>query len=215
VTRRVLVLAAVLALAARGGAQPLDAGLERYRAAAAAGAVTTVSGRAVEDARRPGEPGVPVSGVAVTLLPRSEALLARFEAIRRAMRADLAAYRTSAAALRQARRAYERALSDAGAGELVRYTATAPDGTFELDGVPAGPWLLVAERAVHVDKRSPEPKGRGQERFARTPRLRGYYAVTVWVLEVDAGAGAAEPVELNERNAWVTAIEEERVPDDG
>jgi hypothetical protein len=215
VTTSVRVLAVAGALQAASGLLPLDVDVGRYLAAASSGAVGTVLGQAFQEGRRPGDSPSPVSDVAVRLVPYSDALVARLEHIRRGARADARSYRTSARALQAARRALERALSDAGAGELVRFTAVSPDGMFELERVPAGRWLLIAERAVFVPRAAPPPGKQERQMFAPAPRLRGYYAVTVWLRDFSLEEGGAEMVQLTDRNAWMTAIEEEREPGGG
>lgn len=209
-TWALLVVVLMTTLLGRAAAEPLDVAVEPYRGAARSGALGTVAGQAVEEGGRPGEPHRPLDALAVTLVPRSPALLAKFDGIRRRARAGDRAYRTSAPALVEARRVYERALSDAGAGELVRFTAGGPDGTFEVAGLPAGQWLLIAERAVFVERPGPAPSKREREIYVPTPRLKGYYTVTVWLRELTVAAGRMEHVELNDRNAWMIAISEDR-----
>ncbi len=200
-----------LLVAAAAFAAALDVPTERYRQAADAGAVGTIAGRAFEEPRRKTEADRPLGDVGVTLLPRSEDFLARLGAMKVRMRADVAFYQESAAALIAARREFERALSAAGAGDLVRFVRVNPDGTFELS-VPAGDWILMAHRAVFVAKATKPPKGvyRGHEIFATNPAMLGYYAVGVWLREVTVGVGQATIVDLHDRNLWVTAIEEKR-----
>jgi hypothetical protein len=209
---RSIALAAVLAVGS--SPLPLDVPVDAYRAAAS-GAPAPVAGRAYEEPRRRGAPEVPLANVAITLLPRSSAFLARLEEIRRHARDDARAYRASARALRSARRELERALSDAGAGDLVRFTTSGPDGAFDLGAVPAGAWVLIAERAVFVDKPGVQVKRRQPDPFLPTPRFKGYHVVTVWVRELPLTAGQGVFVELNDRNGWMTAIEEEREPGAG
>jgi hypothetical protein len=56
-----------------------------------------------------------------------------------------------------------------------------------------------------------------QERlaFRGNSRLRGYDTVTIWLRELDLTGGAVPPIDLTERNAWFTAIQEDRGPDTG
>lgn len=208
---RALLFASALAATAVAGA--LDIRPEAYRDNARRGAVGAVTGRALTEGPRPTAPEQPVTGVGVTLVPRSDALLTRLEEIRDRARGDLDAYRTSAGALVGARRAYERALSEAGVADLVRFTAVDPEGRFDLEGVAAGAWLLIAQRAVYVSKESPQLSRRQRQLFERQPRLTGYYVVTVWLREVTVSPGSSEVVELTDRNVWMTAIQEERVLD--
>jgi hypothetical protein len=203
-------LAAAGALAVAAG-EPVDVPVERYRAAASAGRTGSVAGRAVAEPRRPTGPEEPIVPVAITMLPRSEALLRRLTEIRQGARRDARLYRTSARAVVDARRGLERALAEAGSADLVRSAEVAPDGTFELDSVPAGGWILMAQHALYVHKESAPPPRRERELFQRQPRMTGYYSVTVWLREVAVEAGRVAQVQLTDRNAWMTAIEEERV----
>jgi len=48
----------------------------------------------------------------------------------------------------------------AGAGDLVRYVPGSADGTFQLERVPVGHWILLVEHAVFVNKPGPLKGGR-------------------------------------------------------
>lgn len=209
----ILLLTGVLTTASE--ALAFDVRPEPYREAVRAGAVASVTGRAATEPRRPGGPAEPITQVSVTLLPRSEALLGRLAEIRQRARSEPHVYRTSARAVVEARRALERSLAEAGDADLVRYLEVAPDGSFELDSLPAGDWIVLAQRAVFVRKGSPDLKKREREIFRRQPRMVGYYAVTVWLHELTLIGGEVARVELTDRNVWMTAIEEERVLDAG
>lgn len=207
---------ALLLLPLLGGvvfAAALDVRPDAYLDNARAGAIGAVTGRAFAERARPNAPEQPAADVAVTLLPRSEAFLARLREIRERARNDLTAYRTAARTLVDARRTYERALTEAGAGELVRVTSVDPEGRFEVGKLPAGSWLLLAQQATYVRKGSSKLDQRQRQHFARQPQLTGFYAVTVWVRELTVPAGESTTVELTDRNAWMTAIQEERVLD--
>jgi len=209
------LLAALLALALSTPvlAQPIRT--DEYRVAAAAGRLGTVSGRAFEEPRARRGAETPLAGFGVTLLPRSDAFLARLARLRDDAREDLKAYRTSARLLVDARRDYERALADAGAADLARYTVVEPDGTFRFESVPAGAWIVVGLRPVFVGKDAGPPRPKEKETFARQPRLVGYHAVSVWIREVDVVPAGVASVTLTDRNVWMTAIEEKRVLDAG
>lgn len=206
---RLILALLLLAVPAFGAA--LDVRIDRYRQASDAGAMGTIAGRAYEEPRRKNETERPLGDVAITLLPRSEDFLARMGAIKQRMRDDAVFYRQSAVAVITARREFERALSAAGAGDLVRFGLVSPDGNFEVS-VPAGQWIVMAHRAVFVSKASPPPKlrYRGHDVFAQDPRLLGYYAIAVWLRELTVEAGKAAVIELHDRNVWMTAIEEKR-----
>ena len=208
---RALLLA--LFVAATAFAAALDIRTEDYRDNATQGAVGAVTGRALAEGLRPTAPEQPVTDVGITLVPRSEAFLTRLGEIRKRARGDLHAFRTSAGAIVEARRAYERALSGAGAADLVRFTVVDPEGRFDVQAVPAGAWLLIAQRAVYTRKDSSQLSKRQRQLFERQPRLTGYYAVTIWLQELTVSPGSLEVVELTDRNAWMTAIQEERVLD--
>jgi hypothetical protein len=199
-----LLLAVVLA-------PTLDVQTEPYREAATAGALGVVAGQAVAENLRRGASPQPVSDVAVMLVPRSEAFLGELESIRNRARRDMNAYRTSAHAVTEARRVYERALWDSGASELVRATTVDPEGHFSIEGLPAGAWLLIAQRAVFVPKQPGTMTKRDRELFDRRPQLTGYYAVTFWLRELTIAPGQSTDVELTDRNAWMTGVAEERL----
>jgi len=200
-----------LLLLAVAVAPSLDVQTEPYREAATTGALGVVAGQAVAESLRRGASPQPVSDVAVMLVPRSEAFLGELESIRSQARRDMNAYRTSARAVTEARRVYERALSKAGASELVRATTVDPEGHFSVEGLPAGTWLLIAQRAVFVPKNPNTMSKRDRELFERRPQLTGYYAVTFWLRELTITPGQSTDVELTDRNAWMTGIAEERL----
>jgi hypothetical protein len=206
---------ALAALASVAAAPALDVQPEAYRQAAAAGAVGGVSGRTVGETGRRAAPEQPLEDVSVTVLPWSEALLARLSQIKSEARRNMQAYRESARRIAEARRQLERALTEAGAGDLVRYTAVTPDGAFEVVRLPAGRWLLLAQRAQFVRKEMSLPRGHEATTYRRQPRMKGYYAVTLWVQELTIAAGQSQTLELSDRNAWLTAIAEDRVLDTG
>lgn len=212
---RILVVALALVAAVAAAAPALDVRPEDYREAAATGAVGAVSGRTVGETGRRADPEQPLADVSVTVVPRSEALLARLAEIKAAARRDMQVYRESARRIADARRELERALTDAGAADLVRYTAVAPDGAFEVEGLPAGRWLVLAQRSEFVKKETSPPKGREDTIFRRQPRLKGYYAVTLWVEELTIAAGQSATLELTDRNVWLNAIAEDKQLDTG
>jgi hypothetical protein len=212
---RAPVLAAALVLAGAPLAWGFDTAPEPYRAAALAGNVGVVGGRAYEERRQPADAERALVGTVVTLVPRSPKLLEDLDAIRRGARESAGAFRASADALRRAREAYERALLEAGFPDLVVTLAVGPSGEFALEGVPAGDWILIASRSVFVSKPSPREKAKLLGSYARGTRMIGYDAVTVWVRELRVAAGRGEPIELTDRNAWFTGVVEERVLDAG
>lgn len=199
-----------ITLAVTLAAASIEVPLEAYRDAAGRGEVGALSGRALMENPRPGADPRPATDVAVTLMPRSEHLLDQLRSIRERARRDMDVYRESALAVVQARQTWERVLWQAGAAELVRFTAVDPDGRFVFEGLPAGSWVLIAQRAVFVPKDSPAVSKRDRETFASRPSFKGYYAVTVWLRELTIAPGQWTNLELTDRNVWMTALAEER-----
>jgi hypothetical protein len=224
---RFLLAGAALGLASVAPAQGVvDAPIERYRDAAALRELGGIQGRAFQERRRPSAPDLPLTGVSVSLLPRSETLLLRLNAIKRGARDSLDTYREAAPAVRRAREAYEKALLEAGAGDLPLGATVDSEGRFTLDGVPAGPWVLLAVRSTYVSK-TPEERPIAPGTPWRQPalplpflvpdKLAGYHVVTYWLRELAVAGGAVEPIELTDRNVWFTGVAESlqqpRLPD--
>ena len=208
---------AVLLSALTVGAESVDAPIERYREAAAEREIGAVKGRAFEERRRPTGPDLPLTGTSVRLLPRSVAWMVKLQGIKRGARDSIDAYRESATLVTKARELYEKRLLEAGAGDLAQAVTVAEDGTFTLEGVPAGPWVLLASRSTFVSKTSHDRRGPAKSPHRPTPfpqpdKLMGYDVVTYWLREVTVVAGAVETVELTDRNAWMTGIAETRQP---
>lgn len=212
------VLAAVLVgLAVSAGAQGVDAPLERYREAAGFQQLGVVLGRAYHERRKPTAADEPLSEVAVTLVPRSETWLFRLQAIKRESRDSVDAYREAAKLVRASRDAYEKRLLEAGAGDLAQAVTVDSEGSFSLEGIPAGPWILFAWHQTYVNKAPRTPRGPPRNTERRNPflvpdKLAGYHVVTYWLRELTVTAGAPEVVELNDRNAWFTGVTENRQP---
>jgi hypothetical protein len=209
-----LVLA-VVSLASLAGAESVDAPIEAYRGAAAGGALGTVKGRAIEERRRPTAADLPLAGTSVRLLPRSDALIVTLQGIKRGARDSIDAYRESAAQVTKAREVYEKRLLEAGAGDLSQAVTVGDDGAFALEGIPAGPWVLLASRSTFVSKASHDRRGPTTSPNRPTPflpadKLVGYHVVTYWLREVTVVGGAVETVDLTDRNAWLTGISENR-----
>ena len=223
---RIVSIVAALGLASVALAQGMDVPIERYRDAVAQHELGGVRGRAFQERRKPTGPDTPLIGTAVALLPRSEAWLMRLNEIKRGARDSIDVYRDAAPAVRRAREAYEKRLLEAGAGDLPQGATVDADGRFALEGVPAGPWVLLAFRsATYVSKIPQEqPVAPGAWRqpapplpFIAPDKLLGYHVVTYWLREVNVVAGAVEPVELTDRNVWFTGVAENlqapRLPD--
>jgi hypothetical protein len=169
-----------------------------------------------EERRRPEGADQPLAGAAVTLLPRSAEFLRKFEEVKRTARNSVSDYRAAASAILTLRRAYEKALWESGAVDLVMATVVEADGRFLVENLPAGDWLLIVTRSVVTDKRpagTPSKQQRGV--YAPGTHLTGYQRLTIWLREVTVSSGRSESVDLAERSAWFSGVVEERAPDAG
>ena len=195
-------------------AQALDVLPGQYRAAAAAGAVGSVTGRVYEERRKPDGPDQPLAGAAVTLLPRSAQFLEKLEAVKRTSRNSMNDYRAAAPAIQTLKAAYEKELWESGAVDLVMGTVVAPDGRFSVENLPAGDWLLFATTSAATDTKVVEPKSSKKERGVYVPgtHLTGYQRLTIWLREITVSGGRAENVDLIGRGAWFSGVVEERAP---
>jgi hypothetical protein len=156
-----------------------------------------------------------MTGTTVTLLPRSEALLARLERLKAQARESSTAFTAAAPAMRKAKEVYERELLHAGAPDLTPMVLVEPDGGFRIDDVPAGAWVLLAWYSTPVNVSTPKDKIRERNVYQPQPGLRGFQSVTVWLREVSVTGGATATVELTDRNGWFRGVAEERALDAG
>jgi len=209
------VLALGLLVAGVASVEAVDALTEPYRAAAAAGAVGSVTGRVYEERRRPDVADRPLAGTAVTLLPRSSEVLRKLEDIKRTARTSANDFRAAAPAILTLRRAYEKELWESGAADLVMATVVDLEGRFSVGGLPAGDWLLLATYSVKIDKHSAGHASKQRGVYVPGTHLTGYQRVTVWLREVTITGGGSQNVELTERSAWFAGVIEERAPDAG
>ena len=195
-------------------AQALDVLPGQYRAAAAAGAVGSVTGRVYEERRKPDGPDQPLAGAAVTLLPRSAQFLEKLEAVKRTSRNSMNDYRAAVPAIQTLKAAYEKDLWESGAVDLVMGTVVAPDGRFSVENLPAGDWLLFVTTSAATDTKVVEPKSSKKDRGVYVPgtHLTGYQRLTIWLREITVSGGRAENVELIGRGAWFSGVVEERAP---
>jgi hypothetical protein len=207
---------AVLALLLLGSsAEALDVSVESYRQARQTRALGVVAGRVYAEQRTLRVPALPMTGTTVTLLPRSEALLARLERLKAQARESSTAFTAAAPAMRKAKEVYERELLHAGAPDLTPMVLVEPDGGFRIDDVPAGAWVLLAWYSTPVNVSTPKDKIRERNVYQPQPGLRGFQSVTVWLREVSVTGGATATVELTDRNGWFRGVAEERALDAG
>lgn len=183
----------------------------------------TVEGRMYIERAKPDAPDAPLVGVNVFVLPHSDERLERLEVLKRQSRESMQGFRDAAPGVRGVLEAYEMELWEAGYPDAAVRTSTDATGAFRAD-LPAGAWLLVAERSVFVPvqqaRSSGTPTAQGLDPLARyatssyqhflpTARLVGYDAVSIWVREVKVESGQTVNLELHDRGVWLSAIAEE------
>ena len=177
-----------------------DSSTERAR-------VGEVSGTAFAPGRSPSSPEVPLTGLTLVLLPRSAPLLDGLERIRRQSRGSLPAHRS---AIPEMRRLVEATMTDlraAGQTAAIRSSTVDAGGRFALTEVPAGDWVLIGYRSVHVDRAS-QDTAKESGTFLPQPRLVGYDRVMVWLRALAVEPGRPEVVEFTDRNVWFEGVEE-------
>jgi hypothetical protein len=209
---RVVVLLGLL-LASR--AEALDVDLGPYRDARRAGALGVVAGRVQAESRTPTGPPRPLAGATAVLLPRSSALWGRLEQLKAQSRESSTAFAAAAPEMRKAREAYERDLVQAGAPDLTLMVVVAPDGSFRIDDVPAGAWMLLVWHSTSVDVSTPRTKVKDRSLYQPRTRLQGYQSVTVWLRDVTVAGRETATLELTDRSGWFRGVVEERVQDTG
>jgi len=207
-----LLLLGVTSVASAGDVAALVAPI---LAAGERGSLGSVEGRAFAEGR-PGGASTPYPSVSVLLLPRSAAFEADLEAIKTHSRDSPDAYIEAEPKVSAARLAFERALIDTGADELILGSSTDGAGAFRFQRVPEGAWMLLAWRETPQAKRPPGPKRGEAERYKTRPQVFGQTIVTLWWRPVTVKAGEEATVRLHDRNEWMTGVREDRrIPDQG
>jgi hypothetical protein len=187
---------------------PLQAARER-------GSIGSVGGRAYTEGRRGGAEATPYASVSVLLLPRSAEFEAQLEAIKMHSRDSPDAFIEAEPKVSAVRLAFERALIDSGAGQLILGEASDGDGAFRFKRVPEGAWTLLAWRETPHAKRPPALKRSEAQRYRTRPQVFGQTTVVFWWMPVTVKAGEEATVRLHDRNEWLTGVREDRrVPDE-
>jgi hypothetical protein len=211
-TRAVLVVGlGLLVLAAAGAAAALDMQqlIAPYRRALDDRAVGEVSVHVYGDPPRPSAPDVNLDGVSVVLLPYSGELDAELDGIKRHLRDSLKTYLDAVPDVTTARTTHEQAMLWAGGGELIRGEVSDARGLARLAGVPAGEWLLLAWRSERHPGKVPKLKPQEVKGFRDIPISTGHTVVTYWRMRLEIHAGELASVSLNDRNVWMTGVQEE------
>jgi len=198
-----------------GYATALDVPVAPYLQSLAAGEVGVVEGRVYQHRPQPQAPDLPLAGASVVLVPRSGALERALEDFKRHSRDSGVGYREAVSRMRRAKERYERELSQAGAGNLVRPLLVDAEGAFRAVDVPAGDWLLIASHAHFMPASGTRATAKERDQFQTSPRVTGYEAVRLWMRPVTVTPGGGESIELTDRNVWFSGVAENRVMDTG
>ena len=196
-------------------AAALDVPVAPYLQSLAARQVGVVQGRVYQHRSQPHAPDVPFAGASVVLVPRSGALERALEDLKRHSRESALGYREAVNRMRSAKERYERELSQAGAGELVRPLLVDAEGAFRAVDVPAGDWLIIASHADFMPASGARATAKERDQFRTSPRVTGFEAVRLWMRPVTVATGRGESVELTDRNIWFSGVAENRVMDTG
>jgi hypothetical protein len=164
--------------------------------------------RAYRDATRPSAPPVPLEGVSVMLLPYSAGVESELDEIKEHQRDSLKHYMGAAADVDSLRKAYESDLLWVGGGELIRGEVSNAQGLVKLVGVPVGEWVLLAWREEAHPGKAPKVRPQETKGFRDIPVSVGHSIVTYWWMRVRVRAGETTPVDLNDRNVWIAAVQE-------
>ena len=184
--------------------------LEPYRQAEAHRQLGTVAGRIYGERARPTSADTPFTGVAVTLLPYSEEVVTGAERVKTTARDSIRNYERAAVAVKEILDAYELALLNAGAADLVRSDVSSPEGRFSIADVPRGRWLLLARRESSQERSWRRPTAREREAFLPVPEVTGVRTVSLWMVPVNVSPGGVAALELSDRAVWLSGVEEMR-----
>jgi hypothetical protein len=168
-----------------------------------------VVGHAFTESLRPQQAPTPRPSVSILLLPYSSQFEAQLAVIKAGLRDSRNNYTGAVTRLEGVRVAYQRALGEAGAGDLIREAITDGAGALRLTAVPAGDWLLVAWREeAHVTKTS-TLSADVQQKYPNTPLVVDYSTVTYWVRRITVTAGELSDLTLSDRGVWMTGVRQE------
>jgi hypothetical protein len=223
--KRLIALGALLVLGASAAValEPSPAALEELRQRGLRKLGGTVEGRIYVERTRPDAPDTALAGVGIVIVPRSRDLLDRLESAKRNARESMQGFREAAPLVHAALEAHEQRLWEAGYPDAAVRTSTDATGAFRAE-LPAGPWLLVAERRVFVPTAPPRPSATATaqaldplaryttsqyQHFLPAAQLLGFDAVTVWLREIEVDAGATVALDLHDRGVWLSGVREE------
>jgi hypothetical protein len=173
-----------------------------------------VDGRAYAKGQRGGAGPTPYSSVSVLLLPRSAEFEAELDRIKARFRDSPDAFLGAEPKLSATRLAHERALIDAGGGQLLLGESSDAAGAFRVARVPEGAWTLLAWREMPYAKQTKSLKPSEAQRYKNRPQIFGYTTAVFWRIPLQVKAGEEVAVRLHDRNEWLTGVREDRrIPD--
>jgi len=181
-----------------------------YRASVLRGEAGALSGRAYSERRTPAGPEVPLTDTVVRLVPYSETFLAESEEVKGHSRDSLRAYRMAALEVKRLQDAYERAVWEAGAADLVLSSVVDSAGGFAFPAVAAGSWVILGRREIPSPVKPRHTRRKAdRQAFALSPEIVGYRTASFWMIPVKVAAGVPTTVELTDRNIWFSGVIEE------
>lgn len=176
----------------------------------------TIEGEAFADPRRPSAPPTPFEGLSALIVPYAADVEERLDAIKKRQRDSMASYTEAHSDVVAVRAEYEHDLLAAGGGELIRGGVVDAKGKLRLEEVPEGEWLLLAWREDTHAVKPGHTQSKDIGKYAETPTLTGYGAVSFWRMRVSVKAGQISEVRLTDRSVWLTAVREDYTyPDSG
>lgn len=222
---RLAAVGALLLLAAGPtlAVEPAASALEELRQRGVRKITGTIEGRVYIERLKPDAPDIALVGVGVLLVPRADDLLERLETAKRGARESMRGFREAAPTVRAAVDEHELQLWQAGFPDAAVRTSTNAAGVFRVE-LPAGAWVLVAERSVFVSLSSTRPgvppsassldplaryATSAYQHFLPSAKLVGYDAVTVWLRELSVEAGQTVALDLHDRGVWLSGVAEE------
>lgn len=211
---RLVAMPLLLGAAAIASAGDMADLMAPFLASRERGAFGSVEGRAYAEGQRGGAEATPYASVSVLILPRSAEFETELEAIKTRSRDSPDAYLEAEPKLSAARLAFERALIDAGGGQLILGESSDAAGAFRFGRVPEGAWTLLAWREIPHAKRPTTLRSNEARRYKTRPQVFGYTTVVLWRMPIQVKAGEEVAVRLHDRNEWLTAAREDRrIPD--
>ena len=91
-------------------------------------------------------------------------------------------------------------------------TGVAPDGSFVLEALAAGAWILMARHQAVVPRVGVQVSKTDRKMYRVPPTLEASRTVRLWLREVNVPVGGVDTVRLTDRNVWFTGVVEVLAP---